>query len=44
MLRELQSNIMFGNQQNNNVNVWLYQNHRDFCENAGVKFQLLERS
>ncbi len=42
MLVLVKSNIMFSNQQNNNVNLWLYQNHKEFCEKSGIKFKLME--
>ncbi len=40
MLKEVQSNLMFCNQQNNNVNVWLYQNHKELCSGQGLKFEV----
>ncbi len=42
MLVQVKSNIMFSNQQNKNVNLWLFQNHKEFCERAGIKFKLME--
>jgi hypothetical protein len=42
MLREVTSNILFNNQQNNNVNTWLYKNHHDFCEKADIDFTILK--
>jgi hypothetical protein len=32
----------FSHMQNNDVNLWLYQNHRELCENNGVNFRLVE--
>lgn len=40
ILKEVQSNLMFSNQQNNNVNLWLYQNHKQFCLDEGLQFQI----
>ncbi len=40
MLENVTSSILFANQQNNDVNCWLYQNHREFCESAGIKFEV----
>jgi len=42
MLQEVQANLMFANQQNNDVNVWLYQNHQDFCQKKGIEFKLMK--
>lgn len=42
LLNEAASNIIFTSNQNNDVNVWLYQNHRDTCRDAGIKFKVLE--
>ncbi len=42
MLNEVVSSISFNNHQNNDVNCWLYNNHRDFCSSYGVKFNLAE--
>lgn len=41
MLRMATSNVVFSNQQNNDVNVWLYKNHKDFCVHQGVRFEVL---
>ncbi|MBM3199429.1 hypothetical protein FJZ53_00730 [Candidatus Woesearchaeota archaeon] len=38
MLTSIASNIIFSNQQNNDVNVWLYNNHRQFCTDSGIEF------
>ncbi len=40
MLQEVVSNITFINQQNNDVNSWLYANHKKTCEKAGLTFEL----
>ncbi|GEM_PF-4240886 len=42
MLRGVQQNILFRDQQNNDVNVQLYQRHRQFCEDVGVKFEVVK--
>ncbi len=42
MLSEAVSNVLFRNWQNNDVNVWLYQNHKDFCVKNGIKFELIK--
>lgn len=38
MLSEVSSNILLNNQQNNDVNLWLYKNHKTFCEGNGITF------
>lgn len=40
MLDELASCLMFSNQQNNAVNLWLYNNHNDFCVREGIVFDV----
>jgi len=42
LLKEIQSNTLFSNQQNNDVNVWLYANHQKLCEKVGINFKILE--
>ncbi len=42
MIGDVVSGILFANQQNNDVNCWLYQNHRDFCREAGINFEVLD--
>jgi hypothetical protein len=34
--------ISFANQQNNDVNFWLYQNYRGFCQSLGIEFNVLK--
>jgi hypothetical protein len=41
MLNEVQSNLLFNNQQNNDVNLWLYSTHHDFCDENKIKFNLI---
>lgn len=41
LLDETVANIVMSNQQNNDVNVWLYQKHKDFCEKQGITFDLV---
>jgi hypothetical protein len=41
MLEQSVSSIIFGNHQNYDANLWLYNSHRDFCEQAGVKFEIV---
>ncbi len=40
MLNSASSNVVFENQQNNDVNVWLYNNYREFCVQEGVQFEV----
>ena len=42
-LQEVAANLLFNNQQNNDVNVWLYQNHRAFSEASGITFAVPAR-
>lgn len=42
MLRGVQQNILFRDQQNNDVNVQLYLRHRQFCEDVGVRFEVVK--
>ena len=44
MLGSVVPNILFSDHQNNDVNVWLYKNHKDFCESVGVHFDLAAKS
>jgi hypothetical protein len=39
MLIRVSSGLSFANQQNNDVNLWLYDNYRGFCEAKGIKFR-----
>lgn len=41
MLHQVISGIVFTNQHNNDTNVWLYRTHKDFCEQAGIKFEIV---
>jgi len=38
LLNAVLSNLVFSNQQNNDVNRWLEHNHGDFCEEQGIVF------
>ncbi|MBU0666199.1 MAG: hypothetical protein ABIC91_07150 [Nanoarchaeota archaeon] len=40
IIKSIPSSIIFSHQQNNNVNTWLYMNHKQDCENAGVTFSI----
>ncbi len=40
MLEGIQSELVFNNLQNNDVNVWLYQEYREFCEDSEITFTL----
>ena len=42
MLMSMAASINFSNQQNNDVNVWLYREYREFCESNGINFQVAE--
>ena len=39
MLTQVVSSVLFNNQQNNDTNVWLYQNYRQLCEDNGISFK-----
>lgn len=41
MLGRLGSSIAFQYQQNMDANLWLYEHHQDFCEDAGIVFDVL---
>lgn len=41
ILGEVASNITFAHQMNNDVNLWLYKNERDFCEKNGIVFKVV---
>ncbi|MCA9459398.1 MAG: hypothetical protein KC550_02505 [Nanoarchaeota archaeon] len=41
ILKSVQSSILFNDQQNNDVNVWLYRNHEEFVKSEGLSFDLL---
>jgi len=40
LLHDVESSVIFSNQQNNDVNCWLYKTHKDYCEAQGVKFSV----
>jgi hypothetical protein len=42
ILQELSSTLNFSNQQNNDVNFWLYTNYRDFCLKNDLSFKVLD--
>lgn len=42
MLSEISSSIVFNNQQNPDVNRWLYERYRDFSEASGVSFRIIK--
>jgi hypothetical protein len=42
VLSELSSSIMFSNQENNDVNVWLYQNYQELCSKVGIGFDVVD--
>mgnify|MGYP001569791956 CR=1 FL=1 len=39
-LRQLSSSIHFNNQQNQDVNLWLYRNHANVCQEEGLEFNV----
>lgn len=41
LLQDVKSNTLFLDRQNNDVNVWLYHNYKDYCENVGLTFDKL---
>jgi hypothetical protein len=41
MLEEVYSSINFSNQQNNDVNLWLFKNYNKFCIESGVNFNVI---
>lgn len=41
MVWDVKSNMYFSNQQNNDVNLFLYDNYKSFCENQGINFRLV---
>lgn len=41
ILEEVAANSMPGNYQNNDVNLYLYDNHRDFCSTNGIGFNII---
>lgn len=41
LLQEVKSNLIFRTQQNEEINLWLYQNHRDFCQEQGIEFDVV---
>jgi hypothetical protein len=40
MLGEVVSNLSFNHYQNNDVNLWLYNHHSNFCDNHGIEFNV----
>jgi hypothetical protein len=42
MLQGITANVFFANQQNNDVNVWLYTNHKQLCLNEGIEFKMID--
>lgn len=42
LLQKTTNNLIFSHQQNNDVNDWLYKNHRKTCEKAGISFEIYE--
>ncbi len=40
MLQSITSSALFANYQNRDVNFWLYVHHKDFCEQAGIVFDV----
>lgn len=41
MLNRVVANSMPGNYQNNDVNLYLYDNHKDFCSTNGISFNVI---
>jgi len=41
LLNGVVSNLLFNNQQNYDVNNWLYANHKEFCEKNSITFTVL---
>lgn len=41
LLSNVTSSILFNNQQNNDVNFWLYKNHEVFCRDQGIGFEII---
>ena len=42
MIKAITPSIIFNNQQNNDINSWLYLNHKEFCEANGINFELIK--
>ncbi len=42
LLRDLTAHLLFNNQQNNDVNRWLYDKYRQFCVDTGVEFEVVQ--
>ena len=40
LIREVKTNLIFRTQQNEEVNLWLYQYHQPFCQSQGIEFQV----
>jgi hypothetical protein len=40
MIRAVTSNLMLTNYQNNDVNLWIYNNYKALAESTGVKFKI----
>jgi len=41
ILEKVVSSIFFNFHQNQDTNVWLFNNHREFCEESGVRFNVV---
>lgn len=41
LLQKVTANLLFRHQQNNDVNLWLYQNYQKECEEAGITFEVV---
>jgi len=41
MLHKVISNMAFDSQQNKDVNVWLYQNHKSLCQEENILFEVI---
>lgn len=42
LLQKVTANLLFRHQQNNDVNLWLYQNYQKECEEAGITFEVVK--
>jgi hypothetical protein len=42
MTAKIAGNLNFTNQQNNDVNAWLYRNYRELCIQEGISFKLID--
>ena len=41
LLQEVKSNLIFSTQQNEEINLWLYQHHRYSCQGQGIEFEVV---